>query len=79
MSVCFLLIVRHREPKAIPGIRPEMFFDYLIDLVADTPRFVDCGYPASGSDLKIQDGSEAVVIVVGLGTVPSFQSRMWSL
>ena len=43
-----------------------MFFDYLIDLVADTPRFVDFGYPASGSDLKIQGGSGAVVIVVGI-------------
>ncbi len=46
------------------GIRSEMFFDYLLDPVADTTRFVDGGYHSSGSDLKVQCGSGAVVVVV---------------
>ena len=42
------------------------FFDYHLDPVADTTRFVDGGYHSSRPDLKIQIGSGAVVVVVGI-------------
>lgn len=48
------------------GTRSEMIFDYLLDSVADTPRFVDVGYHSSWPDLKVQIGSGAVVVVVGI-------------
>lgn len=48
------------------GTRSEMIFDYLLDFVADTPRFVDGGYHSSGADLKVQIGSGAVIVVVGI-------------
>lgn len=47
-------------------IRSEMFFDYLLDPVADTTRFVDGGYHSSRPDLKVQIGSGTVVVVVGI-------------
>jgi len=48
------------------AIRSEMFFDYLLDPVAYTPRFVNGGYLSSRPDLKVQIGSGAVVVVVGI-------------
>jgi hypothetical protein len=41
-----------------------MFFDYLLDLVAYAPRFVNGGYYSSGADLEIQNSSGAVIVMV---------------
>ena len=49
-----------------PGIRAKMLFDYLLDPVAYTTRFVDGSYRSSGPDLKVQCGSGTVVVVVGV-------------
>lgn len=48
------------------GTGSEMFFDYLLDPVAYAPRFVNGGYHSSGTDLEVQSGSGAVVVVVGI-------------
>ena len=48
------------------GIRSEMFLDYLLDPVADTPRFINGGYHSSRPDLKVQIGSGTVIVVVGI-------------
>lgn len=48
------------------GIRPEMFFDYLLDFVAYAPRFVNGGYHSTGPDLKVECSSGAVIVVVGV-------------
>ncbi|WP_336525971.1 hypothetical protein [Bacteroides acidifaciens] len=57
----------HDSPIGYGGhsrIRSEMFFDYLLDLVAYAPRFVNGGYYSSGADLEIQNSSGAVIVMV---------------
>ncbi len=48
------------------GVLTETLLDYLIDLVADTPGFVNGGYHSSRPDLEVQSGSGAVVVVIGI-------------